>query len=468
MQASLFLETDNSLSFKGFMDSLHTGIKKHLGESVFFAWFKDINFKSYDGEKMLLSVKNEKIKNCIFLHYQAKFERIVEKTFSKQFKKKLQSFDIIIEKNECEEKAESLSVNPIILEQSKFNIKIPLDKKFTFKNFVEMEENKLAVGLAKHIVNVISSNQSNILHFSKKFCICGSIGNGKTHLAQAIGNEVSSSGFDVIYTTAERFLFNFQTAVKKNETVDFAKSFLNTKLLIVDDIHFIATKKKTIEELYKVSYSIIANGGLVLFCSSSQPFNLPIELKGVKDFFSSSHLVNIANPSESLRYQILKTKLSQSSYRVSDSLLKILASKIQNNIRDLEGAMGRIVLHSQILNYEIDEESSNFISTEIFPHKELKKVSIDEIQKKVAKHFGISISEIKSRKRTKVILKTRQIAIYLASQLSVASYVEIGKLFNRTHSTVIHSIKTIKKEINNSRSFKEEVNYIKAFIEQEI
>jgi chromosomal replication initiator protein len=465
MHRNLYLDFDESLSFKDFMKSLEVEIKSQLGESIFLAWFSSICFKSYDGETLILTVKNDKIKNCIFLHYQIKFERIVEKTFQKHFKKVLKAFEVIVGQN-LEIEQQTTENKPQI--EEKFKIAIELDKKYIFDNLLEGNENKLAIGCGRHFAELISMKSENILQLSKQFCITGSIGNGKTHLAQAIAWQVKEAGFKVLYTTAERFLFNFQSAIQKNEIVDFTKCFLGIKLLIVDDIHFISTKKKTLEELQKVAYSVISDGGFVLFCTSNNPQNLPIENVQVKNFICSSHLIKIENPTEEFRYQILKFKTDRLSYKISDGVLKMLASKIQTNIRELEGSMGRMVLHSQILNHEISTEEAQFITTDIFPHAELKKFEIKDIQERVCTRFGISLKELSSQKRVKAIVKARQIAIYLATKLTTASYVEIGKAFEKTHSTVIHSLKSIEVEIEKSRLFKDELNALKISIEQNL
>jgi chromosomal replication initiator protein len=470
MQTGLLFDFEDSPSFGEFMKLLEDGIKQSLGESIFFAWFSTLSFKSYDGNTLLLTVKNEKIKNCIFLHYQIKFERILEKAFFKHFKKRLKKFEILVLESKEEVASSKLNSNFITLEafdeKPTFNMGILLEKKFTFQNFLESEENRLPVGLARHFADLIINSSENVFQIAKHFFISGSIGNGKTHLAQAIGHLVKEMGLRVLYTTAERFLFNFQTAIKKNQSIEFLKSFLGIKLLIIDDIHFVATKKKTMDEIKRVAYSIISDGGFVLFCSSGLPSSLPIESGDVKNFLLSSHLIKIENPTESFRYEILKFKVQKSSYKISDSVIKILATKIQTNIRELEGAMGRMVLHSQILNHEIDPEATKFVTTDIFPHKELKKFSITEIQTKVSSHFGISFEELNSKKRVKSILKARQIGIYIASKLTTASYIEIGKCFKRTHSTVIHSIRAIEKEMLLSKSFKNEIEMIKVCLEQ--
>lgn len=466
MQANLPFDFKEDSSFVIFLNLLKDGIKESLGEAVFYAWFKDISFYSYDGSNLFLSVKNDKIKNCIFLHYQNKFEKVVNKTFQAHFGKRLKNFEIIV-KQQTLEVAKEITFSGVF--NSDFNIEISLEKKFTFKNFLESDENKLAVGIAKHFAESIILNKDDVISFSKNFFVQGSIGNGKTHLIQAIAHEVKErSGAKVMYTTAERFLFNFQTAVKNNTNVDFIKQFIGVKLLIIDDIHFVATKKKTMEEIQRVCYSIISDGGFVLFASSGMPSSLIVENEKVKNFLCSSYIIKLPNPTEEFRYKLLKFKLASSNYKVSDSMLKTLAFKIHSSVRELEGSLARMVLHSQILNYEVDSQSTKFITTDIFPHKELRKFSITEVQTKVCSFFGITIEDMQSKKRVRSILKARQIAIYLASKLTTCSFIEIGKYFNRTHSTVIHSIKIIEREMTESKNFAVDVERMRFKIEEAI
>ncbi len=469
MQTGLLFDFEDSQDFCDFMKLLEDSIKQSLGEVVFNSWFNTLKFKSFDGNILLLTVKNDKIKNCIFLHYQLHFTKILEKSYFKYFKKTLKKFEILVED-------EVANIIPLhfpsskaeFIERSKFNIQINLDKKFTFENFLQTEENRLSVGLAKHLLSSIISETENIIQLTRYAFISGGIGNGKTHIAQAIAHKVKEFGFEAIYTTAERFLFNFQSAVKKNELVEFFQSFIGLKLLIIDDIHFVATKKKTMEEIKKIATSITSEGGFVIFCSSGLPSDLPLETPELKSFVNSATLIKIQNPTQDFRFKILKFKSERSSYKISDSLLKLLSAKIQTNIRELEGSMGRMILHSQILNKDIELEASQFIATDIFPHKELKRFSITEIQSKVASHFGISFEDLNSKKRVKKVLRARQVAIYISSKLTTSSYIEIGKYFKKTHSTVIHSIKAVEKIFTEDRKFKEEVEILKISIEQQM
>jgi chromosomal replication initiator protein len=475
MQANLLYDINDSSSFDSFMLALQEAIKSGIGETIFYAWFKDLTFKAYDGKTLLLSVKNDKVKNCIFLHYQNRFEKILKKTFYQHSGEKLSNFDLIVEEGSSYFQANlpEVKISEPLSEETKpsaFNIKITLEKKYTFENFLEVNENKLAVGVARHLAHSISNQQQDVLQFSKQFFIYGGIGNGKTHLAQSIAHEIQKNSSEkVLYTTAERFMFNYMTAAKNNNTVEFHSEFIGIKFLIIDDIHFVASKKKTIEEIQRISYSVISDGGFVLFCSSNLPSILPIENEMVKSFFNSSYCIKIEDPTEDFRCKILKAKLKTTSFKVSDNIIKVLASKIQNNIRELEGAMGRMVLHSQILDYEINEEGTKFITTDIFPHKELKKFSVHEIQNAVCSSYGITLEEMQSKKRTKSILKARQSAIFLATKLTTCSYVEIGRNFGgRTHSTVINSIKSINKECEKSKSFKELIDSIRIKIEEQL
>lgn len=466
MQASLLCDFKDSSSFDTFIGILKSNIKTGFGEEAFDSIFKDVQFKSYDGTNLLLSVASDKIKNAIFLHYQNRFEKILKKTFSKFFNETLASYDFIVN---AEKKEDSLNLNDKIETNttSIFNIAIKLEKKYTFLNFLEEEENKLVSQMAKHFANLILSKEEGLLEFSKQLFVCGGIGNGKTHLAQAVAASVmQNSSEKVIYTTAEKFMFNFQTAVKNNAGVEFTREFLGVKLLIIDDLHLVATKKKTIAEIQRISYSILSEGGFVVFCSSGTPNVLPIESESVKQFFNSSYVLKIKEPTEEFRFKILKAKTSCSKYKISDATLRLLASKIQTNIRELEGAMGRMVLHSQILNSEAEQDVVSFITTDIFPHKELKRHLVQDIQEKISLKLGLTTDEIKSNRRTKKIALARQIAIFITSKLTTLSYVEIGKSFGgRKHSTVIHSIKVIERLSLESRNFKDEVEALKFYIE---
>lgn len=461
MQAALLCDFKDSISFEAFMNLLNVSIQDTFGIDVFESTFKEVSFKSYDGRNLVLSVKSDAIKNAIFLHYQNRFNKIVKKTFENFFNERLQNYDIIVEAHTFEEQCE-LQEAISNKNGSLFNLAIGLEKKYTFDNFLEDETNKLIFGMTKHFAETISETSENVIQFSKQLFICGGIGNGKTHLAQSVASYVlKESNKKVFYTTAEKFMFNFQMSVKNNTGVEFREEFSGVKLLIIDDIHLIATKKKTISEVQRVAYSVLSEGGFVIFCSSGAPSSLPIESENVRSFLKSFYVVRIKDPTEDFRFKILKAKTASSKYRISDATLKVLASKIQTNIRELEGAMGRMVLHSQILSSEIDPEAANLVLTDIFPHRELKRFSITDIQNRVAVQFGISVDEMKSSRRVRSILKARQVAIFIASKLTTSSYVEIGKHFGgRKHSTVIHSIKAIDKLSNQDPIFKNELELL--------
>lgn len=463
MQASLLFDFKNSSSFESFISFLKDNIKINIGEEAFEEVFHELTFRSYDGKCLNLNVNTDKTKNIIFLHYQNRFEKILKKSFTKFFNEKLDSYQLLVPGNNISEYY--LPETPI--KKELFNISINLDKKYTFSAFLEEEENKLITRMAKHFAETITEKEENMIQFSRQLFIHGGIGNGKTHLAQAIGSYVAlNSTVKVLYTTAEKFMFNFQTAAKTNTGVEFIKEFLNVKLLIIDDLHLVATKKKTIAEIQRVAYSILSEGGFVVFCSSAPANLLPLESENVRSFLSSCYSIKIKDPSEEFRFKVLKHKTALSKYKISDSTLRLLASKIQTNIRELEGAMGRMVLHSQILNSEMEEETVNLLTNDIFPQPYLRKVSIAEIQEKVAEKTGITVEEMTSPRRTKKIVMARQIAIHLASKLTALSYVEIGRNFGgRKHSTVIHSLKVVEKTSLSSRNFKEQIGALKYELE---
>ena len=317
-----------------------------------------------------------------------------------------------------------------------------IDQNKSFNNFVIGTSNKLAFEASKKVCEKIS-------HYNPLYLYAG-VGMGKTHLLNAIGLELKNNN-KVTFISAERFMYQFVKSIKSNEMVKFKDNFRNTDVLIIDDIQFMNGKEAMQEEFFHTFNSLIDKGSQVILSADRPPNKLIKIQERIKSRFSGGLVVDIQNPESELRLKILKTKIDEinllykEKLSISEEILKFISNEIRNSIRELVGSLNRVASFSRIYNRVPNLNEVKVILKDLLNVNETK-VTIDNIQTLVCKHFKISKNEMLSSRRSRYLVRPRQVAIYLSKILTTKSLPEIGREFsNRDHTTVIHSVKTIEK-----------------------
>ena len=289
---------------------------------------------------------------------------------------------------------------------------------------------------------------------------------GKTHLLNAIGLKLKEDK-KVTFISAERFMYQFVKAIKSNEMVKFKDNFRNTDVLIIDDIQFMNGKEAMQEEFFHTFNSLIDKGSQVILSADRPPNKLIKIQERIKSRFSGGLVVDIQSPEHDLRLKILKTKVDElnilysEKLKLSEEILKFISSEIRNSIRELVGALNRVASFSRIYNKVPNLNEVKIILKDLLSVNETN-VTIDNIQTLVCKYFKISKNEMLSSRRSRYLVRPRQVAIYLSKTLTTKSLPEIGREFsNRDHTTVIHSVKTIEKLKSDNNEISTGISYLK-------
>ena len=317
-----------------------------------------------------------------------------------------------------------------------------IDPNKNFNNFITGQSNKLAFEASKKV-------SQEIAHYNPLY-LYGGVGMGKTHLLNAIGLELKDKN-KVMFISAERFMYQFVKSIKSNDMVKFKEYFRNTDILLIDDIQFMNGKEAMQEEFFHTFNALFDKGSQIIVSADRPPNKLSRIQDRIKSRFSGGLVVDIQNPDYELRSKIIKSKTEElklfysNQVHINEEIQKFISTEVRTSIRELVGALNRIVSFSRIYNKIPNLSEVRVILKDLLNLSE-NKVTIDTIQTIVCKFFKISKNEMLSPRRSRYLVRPRQTAIYLAKMLTSKSLPEIGRAFsNRDHTTVIHSVKTIEK-----------------------
>ncbi len=447
---------------------VQSDMKDKLGNDIYESWLKKIKFEEEFSNYILISVSTRFIRDWITSRYLDQILKIVKK-----HKKEINRIEFTISEikkeniNEgtfVDDKERKNSLNVSFIKDSVFQYN-RIDPNKNFENFITGQSNKLAFEASKKVSEDIS-------HYNPLY-LYGGVGMGKTHLMNAIGLELKLKK-KVMFISAERFMYHFVKSIKSNEMVKFKDYFRSTDVLLIDDIQFMNGKEAMQEEFFHTFNALIDKGSQVIV-SADRPPNKLIRIQDrIKSRFSGGLVVDIQNPDYDLRYKIVKAKIKElklnqsTEITLSDEILKFISAEIRTNIRELVGALNRIISFSRIYSKLPSLAEIKVILKDLLNLSE-NNVTIDNIQTVVCRYFKISKNEMLSARRSRYLVRPRQTAIYLSKLLTSKSLPEIGRSFsNRDHTTVIHSVKTIErlrkedKELNgNVDSLKNKILYSK-------
>ena len=336
----------------------------------------------------------------------------------------------------------------------------PLDPRYTFENFVPGKPNEFAYAAAQRVAD------SERPSFNPLF-LYGGVGLGKTHLMHAIAWAIRERHPTrrVIYLSAEKFMYSFVRALRYKDTVSFKEQFRSVDVLMVDDVQFISGKDSTQEEFFHTFNALIDQGRQIVISADKSPTDLEDIGDRLRSRLASGLVADIHPTTYELRLGILESKASLMHQQVPDAVLEFLAHKITSNVRELEGALTRLVAHSQLVNRALTLETAQDILRDLLRANE-RRVTIEDIQKKVAEHFQIRVSDMHSARRARVVARPRQVAMYLSKQLTSRSLPEIGRKFGgRDHTTVMHAVKKVEELMGTDASFADDVDLLRRLLE---
>jgi len=456
-----FIHNNNEDYKKIQWESVQSEMKSKFGSDIYDSWLKKIEFIDEFNNYILISVTTRFIRDWITSRYIDQILQIV-----KSYNKNISRIEFSIN-HKKDNISENLSENAIDNKINTENVSFikdtylqynRIDPNKNFENFIVGSSNKLAYEASKKVSENIS--QYNPLY------IYGGVGMGKTHLLNAIGLNYKEQK-KVMFISAERFMYQFVKSIKNNDMVKFKEYFRNTDALLIDDIQFMNGKEAMQEEFFHTFNALLDKGSQIILSADRSPNKLLRIQERIKSRFSGGLVVDIQNPDYDLRYEIVKSKCNElnllysNQLNITKELQEFISSEVKTSIRELVGALNRIVSFSRIYNKIPNISETKIILKDLLNLSE-NKVTIDLIQTIVCKYFKISKNEMLSSRRSRYLVRPRQTAIYLAKILTSKSLPEIGRTFsNRDHTTVIHSVKTIDRLIKEDNELKINVDNLK-------
>ena len=420
-------------------------MKTKLGNDIYESWLKKIIFVEEFNNYILLSVPTRFIRDWIVSRYLDQILQLI-----RNFKKDIIRIEFKIEEQKLNKDFIRNKDNSELLEQ-KENISFikdsylqynRIDPNKRFDNFITGSSNKLAFEASLKV-------SENISHYNPLY-IYGGVGMGKTHLLNSIGFELKKDK-KVMFISAERFMYQFVKSIKSNDMVKFKEYFRSTDVLLIDDIQFMNGKEAMQEEFFHTFNALLDKGSQIIVSADRAPNKLPRIQERIKSRFSGGLVVDIQKPDYELRKKIVEKKVDElrnlypDQIKISKEIETFIGNEITASIRELVGAINRIVSFSRIYKKVPNLGETKIVLKDLLNLTE-NKVTIDLIQTLVCKFFKISKNEMLSSRRSRYLVRPRQTAIYLSKILTSKSLPEIGREFsNRDHTTIIHSVKTIEK-----------------------
>jgi len=453
---------------------LRRKLRAHLGETAFRRWIEPvagaIEFSPDGAPSLRLALPTRFMRDWVEAHYgdtirtlwrQAAGDGTVEFSVVSPLAKSE------TEKDKGAEAKKSGEIPAAVADSADANaprpglpIDVPLDPRFTFENFVVGKPNELAYAAARRVAD------SETPSFNPLF-LYGGVGLGKTHLMHAIAWQIRSNypHRSVIYMSAEKFMYQFVRALRYKDMMSFKEQFRSVDVLMIDDVQFISGKDTTQEEFFHTFNALVDTNRQVVVSADKSPQDLDRMEERLRSRLGWGLVADLHPANYELRLGILHAKAEKLGCAVPDKVIEFLAHKITSNVRELEGALNRIVAHAQLVGRVITLEMTQEVLADLLRSTE-RRITIDEIQKRVAEHFNIRVADMHSARRARAVARPRQVAMYLAKQLTPRSLPEIGRKFGgRDHTTVIHAVRKVEELSAYDAAFREDVELLRRLLQ---
>ena len=432
-------------------------LKDNMGQQIYSSWLKNIRLLKEYNHYVILGVQTRFFRDWITSRYA---DKILDEI--KKHKLSINRIEFQIQEDKSDNKAiysNTPEGNISDIKDSILNYN-RLNPNLNFDNFVLGESNKLAYMSAEKICTQLS-------RYNPLF-IYGGVGLGKTHLINSIGLKLREEN-NVMFISAERFMYHFIKSIKKNDMVKFKDFFRKANVFIIDDIQFIRGKEGLQEEFFHTFNSLFDKSSQIVISSDRAPNKLDRVQDRIKSRLSGGLVVDIGSPDYELKLKILKKKITEfeSTFKeypnLHESVVDFLAKDPNSNIRELIGVFNRIVAFSKMSKKQLNVSDCKIILKDVY--KNSKVITIEKIQNVTSNFYSLNLQEMLSQRRSRPLARPRQIAMYLAKKLTTRSLPEIGRKFaNRDHTTVIHAVKTIDKLCSSNEEIKKNVEDIKSII----
>ena len=436
-------------------------LRAEMGEAAYQSWLKPMTIREVVDGVVRISVPTRFMRDWVVAHYVDRLSQLWREENAD-----IQEVEVYVQADRPPRPASGPAAAEPASKQDRpgdryrNEIGAPLDRRFTFDQFVVGKPNEFAYAAARRV------SEAPQLPFNPLF-LYGGVGLGKTHLMHAIAWHIRETGPDrtVIYLSAEKFMYQFIRALREQNTVDFKDQFRSVDVLMIDDVQFIAGKESTQEEFFHTFNALVDQGRQIVISADKSPSDLEGIQERLVSRLNYGLVADIHATTYELRLGILQSKAQQLNVDIPQRVLEFLAHKITANVRELEGGLNRVVAHSQLVGREITLEATQEVLHDLLRAND-RHVTIEEIQKQVAQHFNIRISDMHSARRARSVARPRQVAMYLAKQLTSRSLPEIGRKFGgRDHTTVMHAVKKVEELRDHDSGFAEDVELLRRMLE---
>jgi len=450
-------------------------LRAEVGEDAFRNWLQPVNLWQVCGGQAIIAAPTRFLRDWVATHYadrllalwraeneQVRRLSVVVGTPPKQLNGNYSAS----QDSETDDPADAPSPSGPGLELVDDRAQLlALDQRFVFENFVVGKPNELAHAAARRVAEACVC-PGHAVPFNPLF-LYGGVGLGKTHLMHAVAWHVRKHGCDrkIIYLSAEKFMYQFIKALRYKSTMDFKEQFRSVDLLMIDDVQFISGKESTQEEFFHTFNALVDENRQIVISADKSPSDLEGMEERMRSRLGWGLVADLHPTTYELRLGILQSKAEQGGLRIPPKVMEFLAHKITSNVRELEGALNRIAAHVQLVGRDITLESVQEVLHDLLRSHE-RRVTIDEIQRKVAEHFNIKLGEMTSDRRARAVARPRQVAMYLAKQLTTRSLPQIGRKFGgRDHTTVMHAVRKIEELTRTDPSLAEDVELLRRMLQ---
>lgn len=426
-------------------------IKSELSEVSFNTWIKSCEPISISNNTIKISVPNSFTQDILNKRYKDLVANSIKAVCSKLYNIEFIIFSETPEKEHIEEKTKKSKAITVNDEMSS-----TLNPKYTFDSFVIGNSNRFAHAASLAVAEAPAKAYNPLF-------IYGGVGLGKTHLMHAIGHYIleGNPNAKVVYVSSEKFTNELINSIKDDKNEEFRSKYRNVDVLLIDDIQFIAGKERTQEEFFHTFNALHDANKQIILSSDRPPKEIPTLEDRLRSRFEWGLIADIQVPDFETRMAILKKKADVENLNVANDVLGYIASKIKSNIRELEGALIRIIAYSSLTNREVSVDLAAEALKDIISKKQGKHITIDAIQDIVANYYNLRIEDLKSQRRTRSVAYPRQIAMYLSRKLTDMSLPKIGEEFGgRDHTTVIHAYEKISENLKTDDSLQHTIENI--------
>ena len=440
-------------------EQVHDALRQEYGEAVFRSWLKPMQLQAFYQGTLEVSVPTRFMRDWIGSHYH---DRIL--VLCRESNPDVQRVQIVVQVQALKDAgnrdtgieipASARAGEPDIYSE----LSSPLDPRFTFDTFVVGKPNAFAHAATRRVV------EADGMPFNPLY-IYGGVGLGKTHLMHAMAHALrEKQNRKVVYLSAEKFMYQFVRALRRQDSINFKEQFRSVDVLMIDDIQFIAGKDTTQEEFFHTFNALVDQGKLIVISGDRAPMDLEGLDERLRSRLGWGLVADIKPSTFDLRLDVVKSKASLMNIELPQDVAHFLAGKITSNIRELEGALNRLAVHRDMTGSQLSLDITQEVLSDVLRSYE-RRITIDEIQRKVAEHYNLRLTDMHSARRSRNVARPRQVAMYLCKKLTTRSLPEIGRKFGgRDHTTVMHADRKIRQLMAERRSLYNQVTDLTARI----